>query len=72
MGSAQKKISVVTGSLNEEGNVEELYRRIKDALSGFPAYDHEIIVADNFPLEYTSLKCGRCKKAYTIDAKKVR
>ena len=47
MGSAQKKISVVTGSLNEEGNVEELYRRIKDALSGFPAYDHEIIVADN-------------------------
>lgn len=47
MTTDKKKISIVTGCLNEQGNVEELYRRITAALSECPAYDYEIIVADN-------------------------
>ena len=44
---AGKKISIVTGCLNEQGNVEELYRRLKEVVSEHPDYDYEIIVADN-------------------------
>ena len=47
MGSAQKKISIVTGCLNEEGNLEEFYTRVTKALSGFPGCSYEIVIADN-------------------------
>ena len=47
MELTKKKISIVTGCLNEEGNIEELYRRIKAVMSECPAYDYEMIVADN-------------------------
>lgn len=43
----KKIISIVSGCYNEEGNLEEFYRRVVAAVKPFPAYDYEIIVADN-------------------------
>jgi polyisoprenyl-phosphate glycosyltransferase len=40
-------ISVVTPCYNEEGNVEELYRQIKEVLAGLPQYDYEHLFIDN-------------------------
>ena len=45
--SLKKKISIVTGCLNEEGNIGEFYSRVTKVLAEFPSYDYEIIVADN-------------------------
>jgi glycosyltransferase involved in cell wall biosynthesis len=42
-----KLISVVTGCRNEEGNLRELYERIRAVFSKLPGYDFELIVADN-------------------------
>jgi polyisoprenyl-phosphate glycosyltransferase len=42
-----KKISVVTPCYNEEGNVTELYQRIKAVFTGLPAYSYEHIFIDN-------------------------
>ncbi len=42
-----KKISIVSPCYNEEENLPELYRRIKDVMSAHPEYDYEIIWADN-------------------------
>lgn len=47
MEAIRKKISVVTGCLNEEGNLQELYDRIVKVLGQFPQYSYEIIIADN-------------------------
>lgn len=41
-----KKISIVTSCYNEEGNVEELYNRVKLEMDKLP-YDWELIYADN-------------------------
>lgn len=46
MGS-RKLISVVTPCYNEEGNVDELHRRIVAQLESFPQYDFEHIFIDN-------------------------
>lgn len=49
-----KKISVVSSAFNEEGNVEELYLRVKkqfDALGG--RYEYEQIVLDNASTDST-------------------
>lgn len=46
MGS-RKLISVVTPCYNEEGNVDELHRRIVAQLEAFPQYDFEHIFVDN-------------------------
>ena len=46
-GDARKKISVATGCLNEAGNIREFHDRVVKAISKFPEYDYEIIVADN-------------------------
>ena len=43
----RKKISVVTACYNEEENVEECHRQIKEQLDGFPQYDFEHIFIDN-------------------------
>lgn len=40
-------ISVVVPCLNEEGNVRELYSRVKDEFAKLPEYDFEMIFADN-------------------------
>ena len=42
-----KKISVVSGCYNEEGNLSEFYRRIVAVFSQLPGYTYEIILADN-------------------------
>jgi len=47
MSSEMKKISVVAGCYNEEGNLQEFYDRIVAVFSGLPGYSYEIIVADN-------------------------
>ena len=43
----QKKISIVSGCLNEEGNLQEFYDRVIKVLAQFPHYGYEIIIADN-------------------------
>jgi polyisoprenyl-phosphate glycosyltransferase len=45
--NSKKKISIVSGCLNEEGNLQEFYDRIIAVLAQFPQYTYEIIVADN-------------------------
>ena len=43
-----KKISIVTGCYNEEGNLLELYRQVMEVLEGLAdRYTYEIIIADN-------------------------
>ena len=42
-----KKISIVSGCFNEEGNLQEFYDRIIKVISGFSEYTYEIIIADN-------------------------
>ena len=41
------KISIVSGCLNEEGNLQEFYDRIVAMMSAFPEYSYEILIADN-------------------------
>jgi len=45
--NVRKLISIVTPTYNEEGNIKELYNRIKSSISSLPQYDFEIIVIDN-------------------------
>ena len=40
-------LSIVTPCFNEEGNIEELYRRVKDVISEIKDYNFEFIVIDN-------------------------
>ena len=42
-----KTISVVTACYNEEGNVEEVYRRVRDAIASLGRYRYEHIFIDN-------------------------
>ena len=42
-----KKISVVSGCFNEEGNLQEFYERIIKTFEKLPGYTYEIIIADN-------------------------
>jgi glycosyltransferase involved in cell wall biosynthesis len=50
-----KLISIVTPCYNEEGNVEELYQRIADVMSGLP-YEYEHICIDNCSTDATVKK----------------
>jgi polyisoprenyl-phosphate glycosyltransferase len=43
----RKKISIVSGCFNEEGNLQEFYDRITNLSADFPQYRFEIIMADN-------------------------
>ena len=47
MSSSIKKISVVAGCYNEEGNLQEFYDRLMAVFQQLQQYDYEIIVADN-------------------------
>lgn len=42
-----KHLSVVSSCYNEEGNVREIYERVKKVMSAFPAYTFEYIFIDN-------------------------
>lgn len=51
-----KTISIVTPCYNEESNVEELYRRIKNVFDGLPEYSYEHIYIDNASTDGTTAK----------------
>jgi polyisoprenyl-phosphate glycosyltransferase len=42
-----KTISVITGCFNEQENVEEVYRRVRDVMAGLGRYRYEHIFIDN-------------------------
>jgi len=46
-GVQMKKISVISGCYNEEGNLKELYDRLVAVFARLPGYTYEIILADN-------------------------
>jgi glycosyltransferase involved in cell wall biosynthesis len=47
LGQNIKSISIVTGCFNEEGNVRELYERVRAAMSSLSRYRYEHIFIDN-------------------------
>jgi polyisoprenyl-phosphate glycosyltransferase len=46
-GADKPTVSIVTGCLNEAGNLQEFYDRVVAVMKEFPRYGYEIIVADN-------------------------
>lgn len=52
----KKLISIVTPCYNEGENVEELVRRIRTVMSGFPQYDYEHLLIDNDSSDNTVAK----------------
>ncbi len=42
-----KLVSVVTPCYNEEGNVDDVYRQVKEVFAGLPGYRYEHIFIDN-------------------------
>ena len=42
-----KKITVVSGCYNEEGNLEELLRQLRTVASKFPQYEWDYLIVDN-------------------------
>ncbi len=48
-----KRISIVTPCYNEQDNVQEIYRQIKDVLGQFPSYTYEHIFIDNASTDLT-------------------
>ncbi len=48
-----KKISIVTGTFNEEKNVFELYTRLKKVFEQLPQYEFDITVEDNLSKDGT-------------------
>lgn len=59
-----KLVSVVTPCFNEEGNVNELYERIKNVFEELPGYDFEHIFIDNASSDKT---CELVKKLASKD-----
>jgi polyisoprenyl-phosphate glycosyltransferase len=49
----KKKISIVTACYNEEENVEDLYKQVKEQFSQLPEYDYEHIFIDNASVDKT-------------------
>lgn len=47
MTNGRPKISVCSSCYNEMGNIEEWYSRVVQVFSRHPAYDYEIVIADN-------------------------
>jgi len=43
----KKKVSIVTGCYNEQGNILQFYKCITSVMEKFPDYDYEIIIIDN-------------------------
>ena len=58
-----KKITIVTPTFNEEDNVSELYRRIKEVISKLQNYNFDILFIDNASTDSTTRKIKDiCKK----------
>ena len=49
----RKKISVCSGTYNEEANIRDFYARVLEQLKKFPQYDYEFIIADNCSTDRT-------------------
>lgn len=49
----RKKISICSGTFNEEENIREFYKRCLAQLKKFPQYDYEFIIADNCSTDRT-------------------
>lgn len=43
----KKTVSIAVPCYNEEGNVEELYRRVNEVMSTLPDYEYEFVFIDN-------------------------
>lgn len=43
----RKTISIAVPCYNEEGNIEELYRRVNEVMNSLPEYDYEFVFIDN-------------------------
>ena len=56
---SRRLISIVTPCYNEEGNVEELYRQIKQVFAALPQYDYEHLYIDNSSQDGTIDKLRR-------------
>lgn len=63
MAPPRKLISVVTPCFNEEGNVEELHRRIAEQFDALPGYDFEHIYIDNASTDGTRAAIRRLAAA---------
>ena len=50
---AMKTISIVTPCYNEEGNIPELIRRVREVMAQLPAYGYEHIFIDNASTDQT-------------------
>lgn len=61
--TTRKLISIVTPCYNEEGNVEELHRRIAAQMEQFPHYDFEHIYIDNASTDGTVAAIRRLASA---------
>ncbi len=61
--TGRKLISIVTPCCNEEGNIEELHRRIAEQLEQFPHYDFEHIYIDNASTDSTVAAIRRLASA---------
>ena len=48
-----KKITIVSGCYNEEGNLEELVRRVFAVTAQFPAYEWEFVLIDNASTDHS-------------------
>ena len=42
-----KKVSILSRTFNEEGNIRSFYERVTKVMEQFPQYDYEILIADN-------------------------
>jgi glycosyltransferase involved in cell wall biosynthesis len=60
---SKKLISIVTPCYNEELNVEEVYKQVREVFNSLPQYDYEHIFIDNASTDQTaSLLRGLAEK----------
>src|ERR1035438_7998402 len=50
---AKKLLSVMTPAYNEEGNVEELVKQVREVFAKLPQYDYEHVFIDNASTDKT-------------------
>lgn len=48
-----KKISIISGCYNEEGNILALYEELKEVFNSLPQYEWEVVFADNCSTDRT-------------------
>ena len=53
---SEKLISIIVPAYNEEGNIEEVHRRITAVMEKLP-HDYEVIVIDNHSTDGTQTLC---------------